>query len=176
MGQTDKLEALYQALAQRALEAREAAYCPYSHFAVGAALLCDDGSVYAGCNIENAGLTATNCAERTAFFRAVADGHRKFLAIAIAGGPEGGPPPLSVPPAGCAARSWPNSAAPISRSSWPAPRAAPAPPWGRCCPWPSAPATCNSQKKRGAPAGAPSGSFRSVLAKRDFGPVLTNTP
>ena len=96
----DKLEALYQALAQRALEARETAYCPYSHFAVGAALLCDDGSVYAGCNIENAGLTATNCAERTAFFRAVADGHRKFLAIAIAGGPEGEPPAAVCAPCG----------------------------------------------------------------------------
>ena len=88
----DKLEALYQALAQRALEAREAAYCPYSHFAVGAALLCDDGSVYAGCNIENAGLTA--------FFRAVADGHRKFLAIAIAGGPAGEPPAAVCAPCG----------------------------------------------------------------------------
>ena len=96
----DKLEALYQALAQRAREARQAAYCPYSHFAVGAALLCADGSVYAGCNIENGGLTATNCAERTAFFRAVADGHRKFLAIAIAGGPEGEPPAAVCAPCG----------------------------------------------------------------------------
>ena len=96
----DKMEGLYQALAQRAVEAREGAYCPYSHFAVGAALLCADGTVYAGCNIENAGLTATNCAERTAFFRAVADGHRKFLAIAIAGGPEGEPPAQLCAPCG----------------------------------------------------------------------------
>ena len=96
----DKMEGLYQALAQRAVEARQSAYCPYSHFAVGAALLCADGTVYAGCNIENAGLTATNCAERTAFFRAVADGHRKFLAIAIAGGPEGEPPAQQCAPCG----------------------------------------------------------------------------
>ena len=85
MGQTDKLEALYQALAQRALEAREAAYCPYSHFAVGAALLCDDGSVYAGCNIENASFGPTICAERTAVAKAVSEGHRDFVRIVIAG-------------------------------------------------------------------------------------------
>lgn len=74
------------ALVQRAKEARKKAYCPYSGFAVGAALLCADGSVYDGCNIENAGFTATCCAERTAFFRAVNDGKRDFKAIAIAGG------------------------------------------------------------------------------------------
>ena len=73
------------ALVQRAKEARKKAYCPYSGFAVGAALLCADGSVYDGCNIENAGFTATCCAERTAFFRAVNDGKRDFKAIAIAG-------------------------------------------------------------------------------------------
>ena len=176
MGQTDKLEALYQALAQRALEAREAAYCPYSHFAVGAALLCDDGSVYAGCNIENAGLTATNCAERTAFFRAVADGHRKFLAIAIAGGPEGGPPAAVCAPCGVCRQVMAEFCGPDFEILLAGPESCTRTTLGRCCPWPLAPATCNSAKKRGAPAGAPSGSFRSVLAKRDFGPVLTNTP
>ncbi len=69
---------LAQALVQRALEARENAYCPYSGFAVGAALLCGDGTVYSGCNIECASLSPGNCAERTAFFRAVNDGQRSF--------------------------------------------------------------------------------------------------
>lgn len=78
-------------LVAQAIEARERAYVPYSHFAVGAALLCADGTVYQGCNIENAAYTPSNCAERTAFFRAVFDGQRDFAAIAIVGGPEGRP-------------------------------------------------------------------------------------
>ena len=78
-------------LVAQAIEAREKAYVPYSHFAVGAALLCADGAVYQGCNIENAAYTPSNCAERTAFFRAVFDGHRDFTAIAVVGGPEGQP-------------------------------------------------------------------------------------
>ena len=61
-------------LLELASQAREHAYAPYSHFRVGAALLCKDGTVYQGCNIENASFGATNCAERTAFFRAVYDG------------------------------------------------------------------------------------------------------
>lgn len=64
-------------------------YTPYSNFKVGAGLLCDDGTVYGGCNIENAAYGPTNCAERTAFFKAVSEGHLKFRAIAIVGGPEG---------------------------------------------------------------------------------------
>ena len=60
------------------------AYCPYSRFPVGAALECDDGTVYTGCNIENAGYTPTNCAERTAVFKAVSEGHLKFTRIAVA--------------------------------------------------------------------------------------------
>lgn len=68
-------------LARKALEF---SYCPYSHYAVGAALLCADGRVYQGCNIENASLGLTNCAERTALFKAVSEGEREFTAIAIA--------------------------------------------------------------------------------------------
>ncbi len=64
-------------------EARDHSYAPYSKYHVGAALLTADGQVYQGCNIENAGFTPTNCAERTAFFKAVYDGHRAFKAIAV---------------------------------------------------------------------------------------------
>ena len=73
-------------LISQALSARENAYAPYSGFMVGAALLCKDGTVYTGCNIENAAFTPTNCAERTAFFKAVSEGERKFRAICIIGG------------------------------------------------------------------------------------------
>ncbi len=76
-------------LIQRAIEAREFAYCPYSNWAVGAALLTREGKVYTGCNIENGGFSATNCAERTAFFKAVSEGERNFAAIAIVGGTKG---------------------------------------------------------------------------------------
>ena len=69
-----------------ALEARKMAYTPYSHHKVGAALLTQDGKVYRGCNIESASYTPTNCAERTAFFKAVSEGERDFEAIAIVGG------------------------------------------------------------------------------------------
>lgn len=62
------------------------AYTPYSHHKVGAALLCADGTVVKGCNIENAGYTPTNCAERTAVFKAVSEGKKDFSAIAIVGG------------------------------------------------------------------------------------------
>lgn len=61
-------------------------YIPYSHFAVGAALLARDGRIFTGCNIENAAFTPTICAERTAFFKAVSEGAREFDAIAIVGG------------------------------------------------------------------------------------------
>jgi cytidine deaminase len=79
-------------LIAEALKAREMAYTPYSHFAVGAALLCRDGTVYTGCNIENAAYTPTNCAERTAVFKAVSEGKKTFDAIAIVGGPQGSTP------------------------------------------------------------------------------------
>lgn len=69
-----------------AYEARERAYAPYSDFRVGAALLAASGKVYPGCNIENASYGPSNCAERTAFFKAVSEGERAFEAIAIVGG------------------------------------------------------------------------------------------
>ncbi len=75
-------------LAGQAINMRAFSYTPYSHFNVGAALLAQDGKVYTGCNIENAAYTPTICAERTAFFKAVSEGERKFVAIAIAGGPK----------------------------------------------------------------------------------------
>lgn len=87
-------------LMELAHEARERAYTPYSHFQVGAALLTKSGKVYQGCNIENASYSPTNCAERTAFFRAVYDGEREFEAIAIAGGPEGERPGTMCAPCG----------------------------------------------------------------------------
>lgn len=94
------MEPDYNALARQALEARRNAYCPYSGFAVGAALLCQDGTVVTGCNIENAGYSATNCAERTAVFKAVSQGKREFAAIAIAGGRAGRAPEGFCPPCG----------------------------------------------------------------------------
>ena len=78
-----------QKLAELAREAMGHAYAPYSRFCVGAALLCSDGTVYQGCNIENASYTPTVCAERTAFFKAVYDGHRDFAALAVCGGKDG---------------------------------------------------------------------------------------
>lgn len=76
-------------LTTMAKEAMKQAYSPYSGYKVGAALLCKDGTVYTGCNVENAGFSATNCAERTAFFKAVSEGKREFVSIAICGGKEG---------------------------------------------------------------------------------------
>lgn len=71
-----------------ALIARHQSYSPYSRYMVGAALLTEGGKVYLGCNIENAAYTPTNCAERTAFFKAVSEGEQKFTAIAVVGGPK----------------------------------------------------------------------------------------
>lgn len=76
----------YQGLIASAVKAREKAYTPYSGFRVGAALLTKDGRVYLGCNIENASYSPTCCAERTAFFSAIACGEREFAAIAVVGG------------------------------------------------------------------------------------------
>ena len=75
-------------MAEEALRMRSYSYTPYSGFNVGAALLTGGGKIYTGCNIENAAYTPSNCAERTAFFKAVSEGERDFAAIAIAGGPK----------------------------------------------------------------------------------------
>ena len=76
-------------LMELAVRARENSYCKYSGFAVGAALLAKSGKVYLGCNVESASFTPTSCAERTAFFSAIAAGEREFLAIAVCGGKQG---------------------------------------------------------------------------------------
>lgn len=75
----------YKILVSKAFEGRSNAYVPYSNFKVGAAILMEDGSIYTGCNIENASYGATNCAERTAIFKAISDGHKEIKAIAIVG-------------------------------------------------------------------------------------------
>ena len=78
-----------QKLIERAIVAREKTYSPYSHFGVGAVLLCEDGVIYEGCNIENASYGLTNCAERTAIFKAVSEGRTKFKALAVVADTEG---------------------------------------------------------------------------------------
>ena len=76
---------MYETLIKKAAEARKNSFCKYSGFAVGAALLCSDGTVFTGCNIENISYSLTNCAERTAIFKAVSEGKKDFTAIAIVG-------------------------------------------------------------------------------------------
>ena len=82
-------EMIIQSLIKIAVEQLAFSYAPYSHFKVGAALLAENGTVYTGCNIENAAFTPTNCAERTAFFKAVSEGVHDFRAICIVGGMNG---------------------------------------------------------------------------------------
>ena len=84
MSDAAALAAQMPALEAAALAARAHAWAPYSRFQVGAALLCADGTVYSGCNVENASYGLTICAERTALVKAVSEGHRRFVAIAIA--------------------------------------------------------------------------------------------
>lgn len=84
-------------LIRSALDAMKKAYTPYSDYKVGAALLTKSGKVYQGCNIENAAYTPTNCAERTAFFRAVFDGEREFDRICVVGGKHGEPVDYAAP-------------------------------------------------------------------------------
>ena len=86
-----------RSLALAALRARANAYAPYSHWTVGAALLTAEGDVIPGCNVENAAYGPTNCAERTALFAAVAQGKRRFAALAVAGGPQGETPAAFCP-------------------------------------------------------------------------------
>jgi cytidine deaminase len=79
----------YETLIKEAYEAKRMSYAPYSHFHVGAALLGKSGTIYRGCNIENAAYSPTNCAERTAVFKAISEGENEFIAIAIVGdGPQ----------------------------------------------------------------------------------------
>lgn len=78
-----------QELIKTATEQLARSYVPYSHFHVGAALLAKSGTVYKGCNIENAAYTPSNCAERTAFFKAVSEGEKEFSAICVVGGMDG---------------------------------------------------------------------------------------
>ena len=87
-------------LIQKATDARSKSYSPYSSFAVGAALLCADGTVYTGANIEVSAHTPTMCAERVAFARAVHEGRRDFVAIAVVGGPAGQDVDFLCPPCG----------------------------------------------------------------------------
>ncbi len=87
----------HEELMARAQAARGHSYSPYSHYAVGAALLCADGTVYEGCNVENASYSPTICAERVAFFKAIFDGHRDFKAIAVCGGEAGKPTKTCTP-------------------------------------------------------------------------------
>ena len=87
-------------LIKQALEARKGSYSPYSHFAVGAALLTDDGNIFKGCNIENAAYSPSICAERVSFAKAVSEGYRKFTKIAIAGGPADAQELSYCPPCG----------------------------------------------------------------------------
>lgn len=87
-------------LIQKSLEMRKFSYSPYSNFAVGAAVLTEEGEIFTGCNIENAAFTPTVCAERTAIFKAVSEGKRRFKAIAISGGPAGEEPEEYCAPCG----------------------------------------------------------------------------
>lgn len=99
---TEKMAALraklpVEEMISQAFSAMAKAYAPYSGFKVGAALLTADGIIYQGCNIENAAYTPSNCAERTAFFKAVSEGVREFTAICIVGGKDGVPEGLTAP-------------------------------------------------------------------------------
>lgn len=76
-------------LLNKAVEAMQFSHSPYSNFKVGAALLCKNGRIYTGCNIENSAFSPTNCAERTAFFKAISEGEKEFSAIAVVGGKNG---------------------------------------------------------------------------------------
>lgn len=90
MERADKLQPeIIQKLIAAAIRARKNSYSPYSHYQVGAALLTADDQIIMGCNIENAAYGPSNCAERTAFFKAVSEGSREFRAIAVVGSPEG---------------------------------------------------------------------------------------
>jgi len=87
----------YKELVQAAVDAKAMSYSPYSQFRVGAALMAKNGTVYMGCNIESASYSPTNCAERTALFKAVSEGEREFVAIAVAGSQKNAEPDYCYP-------------------------------------------------------------------------------
>ena len=88
-------------LIKKAFEAQKYSYSPYSNFAVGAALLSDNGDIYQGCNVENASYSLTNCAERTALFSAIANGEKEFDSILIIGGKNGDLNDYAMPCGAC---------------------------------------------------------------------------
>lgn len=90
-------EAEIKKLIKAAMHGREFSYSPYSNYCVGAALLTSDGRIFEGCNIENAAYGPSNCAERTAIFKAVSEGYRDFKAIAVVGGPKDGALNMAYP-------------------------------------------------------------------------------
>ncbi|MEG0894188.1 MAG: cytidine deaminase [Oscillospiraceae bacterium] len=90
-----------QDLIKKALEAQQTSYSPYSNFKVGAAILTANNKVFTGCNIENSSFSLTNCAERTAFFKAISEGEKNFKAIAIVGGKDGINSDFCVPCGAC---------------------------------------------------------------------------
>ena len=113
----------YNVLIEQAIEARMRAYAPYSHYLVGAALQCADGTVFQGCNIENASYGATICAERAALFAAVAQGKRDFDALALVSGPEE-PASVRSPAEGNGEKMQPRKAVAGSEEAllpWPSP-------------------------------------------------------
>ena len=98
-GEKNQIDEIYKELVNRAVTAMKESYAPYSKCNVGAALLAKDGRIYTGCNVENASFSATCCAERTAFFKAVSEGCRDFDAVAVVGG-YGGEVKEFFPPCG----------------------------------------------------------------------------
>ena len=128
-------------LIAKAYEARQKAYAPYSRFAVGAALECADGTVYTGCNIENAAYSVGICAERTALCKAVSEGKTDFIRIAVVGGKQGEAATEYCAPCGLC-RRWRSSAATILRCCCPLwVRRPNALPLRSCCPKPLVRAT-----------------------------------
>ena len=120
-------------LVRQALAAMKFAYVPYSGFTVGAALLTKSGKVYLGCNIENAAYGPSNCAERTAFFKAVSEGEREFSAIAVVGGKDGDAADI-FPPCGVCRQVMQEFCAPSFMIYWAAATAPMSPnPLARCC-------------------------------------------
>ena len=111
-------KAMIEKLIDIAIRQLDFSYSPYSGFKVGAALLTKDGEIYTGCNIENASYTPTNCAERTAFFKAVSEGIREFQAICIVGGQNGVLTGYAAPCGVCRQVMMDSVIRKHSRSSW----------------------------------------------------------